>query len=63
MAALSTLQQAEDQPPTAHDLPRLSPMLVPAMQNYAVIPEMPLYFNVGKLLFGGRSGKLWQASL
>lgn len=38
-------------------------MLVPAMQNYAVIPEMPLYFNVGKLLFGGRSGKLWQASL
>ncbi|KAI7842354.1 hypothetical protein COHA_003994 [Chlorella ohadii] len=27
----------------------------PATQNYAVIPEMPLYFNVGKLLFGGRS--------
>lgn len=25
-------------------------------QNHAVIPEMPLYFNVAKLLFGGRSG-------
>ncbi|KAL4859791.1 Carotenoid cleavage dioxygenase 8 B [Chlorella vulgaris] len=27
----------------------------PATQTYAVVPEMPLYFNVGKLLLGGTS--------
>jgi hypothetical protein len=31
--------------------------LLPALQNYTVVPEMPLYFNVGALMLGTQSGE------